>query len=392
MKELAFVAACFPEEKLNDLIRRKDVTDIAANVFGFKICRCLSTLNYRMTVINEHKTYRFPRSKKLIVRKSIETYDDIIFDSYAYLNIPFLDRASKERQIYTALKRIKPKVVVVYCMHTPYLRPVIKLKKQLGYKIVLVVPDLPEFMLHPYKFPFNLIKQRDVRTLYQLAEFVDGFIVLTKYMKDRLPIKSKKVLVIEGIADAAVKQGVNEIIKHDNYILYAGTLSKEYGLPEFIEQYLDSNIPERFYICGSGPYAEEIKTLAAKNPKIKYLGLVNRESLYALQKKACLLVNPRSRTDKYTKYSFPSKTLEYLVSGTPVMMERLDGIPDEYYKYIIEVVNSNWIDALRAFSLCDKNELYDRAESALQYIIDNKTIQPQAKRIRAFIEEVVDGK
>ena len=38
-------------------------------------------------------------------------------------------------------------------------------------------------------------------------------------------------------------------------------------------------------------------------------------------------VNPRQNNEEFTKYSFPSKTMEYLASGVPVVAYKLDGIP-----------------------------------------------------------------
>ncbi len=40
-------------------------------------------------------------------------------------------------------------------------------------------------------------------------------------------------------------------------------------------------------------------------------------------------------------YSFPSKTFEYMVSGTPFLTTRLKGIPQEYDKYIYSINDSD---------------------------------------------------
>ena len=48
-----------------------------------------------------------------------------------------------------------------------------------------------------------------------------------------------------------------------------------------------------------------------------------------------ILVNFRSPNEELTKYSFPSKILEYISSGSLVLSTRLLGIPDEYFSYIV---------------------------------------------------------
>lgn len=62
-------------------------------------------------------------------------------------------------------------------------------------------------------------------------------------------------------------------------------------------------------------------------------------------KKATLLINPRPSNEEFTKYSFPSKNLEYMASGTPLLATDLPGIPAEYkrYEYIIENENIDGI-------------------------------------------------
>ena len=45
------------------------------------------------------------------------------------------------------------------------------------------------------------------------------------------------------------------------------------------------------------------------------------------------------------QYSFPSKTMEYLASGTPSIAYKLEGIPSEYYPFII-FPESNDVESL----------------------------------------------
>jgi hypothetical protein len=387
MSNLVYIAACFPEEKLNTLIKNNDIDDIAANVFGQKICRCLASFNSSIHVINEHKNVRFPFKRKLIINKSEDVFNNIYYHSYRYLNVLYFERFSKARKIKRMINAFSPDVVVVYSMHTPYLKPVISLKKKYNYKIVVVVPDLPEYMSERKNLLARFLKKKDIIKVYSLSEKADGYIVLSKHMINKLPCDEKNTLVIEGVADD-FSLDENDNTKHEKYILYSGSVSTMYGLPEFVNNYIKADIEEELYICGSGSYVEELKRIIQDNQKIKYLGVVNRTELIELQRKASLLINPRSGMDTFTMYSFPSKTMEYLSSGTPVMMERLKGIPDEYYDYIIEVEKGEWINSLKKFSSEDKNNLYENAKRAKQFIKKNKTVEAQSNRIQQFIEEL----
>lgn len=80
-------------------------------------------------------------------------------------------------------------------------------------------------------------------------------------------------------------------------------------------------------IYGDGDYRAELVELAAKHDRIIYKGLVSRDVIVARQKQVALLINPRPSSYEYTQYSFPSKIMEYMLSGTPVLTTKLPGIP-----------------------------------------------------------------
>ena len=98
---------------------------------------------------------------------------------------------------------------------------------------------------------------------------------------------------------------------------------------------------------------------------------------------ASLLLNLRNSIDEYTKYSFPSKMIEYMLSGTPLLTTVLSGIPQEYYSFVYSVDNNDsknialFIDEI----LSDKEQLYNLGESAKKFVEENKNCFVQAKKI-----------
>ena len=103
-----------------------------------------------------------------------------------------------------------------------------------------------------------------------------------------------------------------------------------------------------------------------------------------------LLINPRSSAGEFTKYSFPSKTMEYMLSGKPVIMYKLDGIPNEYDEYLYYVegnsaedMKNSIVDLLEA----DKFDVFKRAEKSANFVLENKKPSIQAKKILDLIME-----
>lgn len=160
-------------------------------------------------------------------------------------------------------------------------------------------------------------------------------------------------MVSEGIYDeTGIKRN---IIKEENstsfVVLYSGMLYHKFGimnLVKAIHQLEDSDI--RLELYGVGDAVDDILSVADSDNRIQYKGVVDRDVVLQKQSEASLLVNPRvPDNNPFTRYSFPSKTLEYLASGTPTLLYELEGIPSEYYDYCYHLDKQHTdIDSLSA--------------------------------------------
>jgi glycosyltransferase involved in cell wall biosynthesis len=123
-------------------------------------------------------------------------------------------------------------------------------------------------------------------------------------------------------------------------ILYAGQLKAKYGLELLLQAFLrleDQSL--RLLILGKGDYEENIRQASLKDPRIVFKGYCPQGEIKKLLNAATVLINPRPTNQSFTQYSFPSKTIEYMVSGRPVISTRLPGIPDDYFPYLYVLEN-----------------------------------------------------
>lgn len=144
----------------------------------------------------------------------------------------------------------------------------------------------------------------------------------------------------------------------------------------------------RLVICGEGDAKAEVLNASKLDGRIIYKGLLPRWEILTMQQKATLLVNPRTPEGDFTKYSFPSKTMEYFASGTPVLMYKLEGIPEEYWDYCftiddlsIEGFAAKMIEILNL----SQNYLLNVGQSARNFIMKNKSEIVQGKKIVEFV-------
>jgi glycosyltransferase involved in cell wall biosynthesis len=118
------------------------------------------------------------------------------------------------------------------------------------------------------------------------------------------------------------------------------------------------------------------------------LGELPRLEVLNLQMRATVLVNPRRSDLLFTSYSFPSKTMEYLGSGTPTILNRLMGIPDEYFGYCFTPEREDE-EALRQciIKVCEMpmDELSAFGSRAREFVVKNKNPKVQAQKIYNLI-------
>ena len=238
------------------------------------------------------------------------------------------------------------------------------------------------------------------RTIYQLlADWVNNaylscfthYVFLTEQMNRIANKHCKPYIVMEGLADVGMAaKNVMEIKKQKPQVLmYAGGLHERYGLKMLTEAFTQlDNSNWNLVIYGSGPFAKDLVKYTEKNERIIYKGVASNEDVVEAELKASLLVNPRPSREEFTRYSFPSKNIEYMVSGTPLLTTPLSGMPVEYYDYVYlfaEETIEGYKATLETILNLSSVELYDKGKKARNFILTKKNNVVQAGRIIDFM-------
>lgn len=288
------------------------------------------------------------------------------------------------------------KIVSAYEMHLPYLYALRSIKKKNPeIKTILICPDLSTYMdigikKKPIKY---LLKKVESMIMKRLLSYVDGFVVFTNQMYEYFSYTKKPYVVVEGVYRN--KYDLTEIEKQP-IILHAGSLHYNTGIEELIEAFekIDNSDVELWF-CGKGEMDSYIHDKCKKNSKIKHKGFVDPKDLFEYEKQALLLVNVRDPKENYTKYSFPSKTFEYMASGTPFLTTDLEGIPEEYKQNLL-LIENNEVETiknglLRALNMT-KEENRNFGNQARNFVLEKKNKQCQSKIILDFMSALVNKK
>ena len=174
-------------------------------------------------------------------------------------------------------------------------------------------------------------------------------------------------------------------------VMYAGKLNKEFGVLALAEasSYLKGICKIEMY-GANGDCDNLLKELSNKNDNLSVNGIIPLTELLIKETEVELLVNPRPNGQYFTEYSFPSKTLEYMSSGTPVLMYKLEGIPEEYNDYLYYIDGYDPIDIANSIINVlgkGKVELYKKGVKAQTFVRNNKNAKVQTKKILEFLKK-----
>lgn len=258
-----------------------------------------------------------------------------------------------------------------------------------------LVTDIPYYMAQIHKeYKVSAIKQK-IRVC--LMNFVLNRFDMFCFLTDSMNIinkKNKPHLIVEGMVYLRKQLQISHA--SNNTVLYAGGLYEQYGIRMLIEAAKKieiNNFEIHFY--GEGPAVELIKSAEKDYPNIKYMGVLSLDEIIEVEKSAKILINPRPSKEKFTEFSFPSKTLEYLSTGRPVITTRLKGIPEDYFDYLIPI-EIETVDGIKnTIESClskPDDELDEIGFCGLKYVMKNKNNEVQAAKLWKFMMSEIKKK
>lgn len=320
--------------------------EFSANEFQGKIIEGLKKNELDYTVISAPLIGNFPnRYKKFTYKRFKEGECHYV----SFNNLWGVRNFSRAKSLKKALKpfiedKSEKKLIIIYSPHTPFLDAAVYAKKKdKNIKLCLVVPDLPQYInVNARKSVlYKIGKKYDVKKFYNLNKNIDSYVLLSESMKDVLQVGDRPYIVKEGIVseDRLRKFKNQKSQKNDNkikYLTYTGKVNFQFGIKELIDRFEsvhDENL--RLVICGDGDAASYVAKEAAKDKRIEYKGQVLPAEAQEWMEKSDMLINPRKCDCEYTKYSFPSKTIDYLLTGNPVIAYYLEGMPPIYKDFLI---------------------------------------------------------
>ena len=398
MKILMVTNSCSDKEyKLICKLRNKKIIDPQQKFFRLLIDGLGKNKSCEVEVLSALPVSSSTINKYIFKNKTEITNEGVLYNYLPFFNGKFMRYlsliVSSGYYINKWIKNNKKEdsIVIVDPLIPVIAIPTKKIAQKLGIKVAAIVTDLPTLSTSMKERKESNFKEKCLSIYQKIADkdltTYDYYITLTESINDKVNVSNRPHCIVEGFADSEDRD-VSDI--HENYIMYAGGVYEKYGVKELVNAFLALKREDvELYIFGEGSFSDELNKICENNTKIRYFGCVSVDEVVNYEKRALLLINPRPTDEEFAKYSFPSKTMEYLLSGSPVVSTKLPGIPKEYFRYMyyFDGYSSREMrEKIDEILSLPKEELFKMGKKGHNFVINYKNNQIMAKKIIDFLE------
>lgn len=362
----------------------------AAQYFYYLLATGLAEQKNVTVKVNSLLPVNSKDQKKVFWKSENNIENNIWFKSIPIINIILLRNILVNiyvffQILFTRFPKNKENIILTDFLKLTLNLSVILASKIRGVKTITVITDMPGEGVTQATF---LGRVRDKINIYLTYDF---YVCVTKQLNKQLNRKNKPAVIIESFANICLKDVPNlfENKFSERVLVYAGSLYERYGLKTLIEAFIQ--IPDadlRLYFYGIGPFKEEIDKFAKLDPRVKYKGVVNHSEMMQVLIRSTLLINPRPSHEVFTRYSYPSKNLEYMSTGTPLLTTKLQGIPADHEQYIF-VIEEESIQgvkkAIQKILKMDLNDIHAFGLRSKNFVLLKKNNIKQASKIISIL-------
>lgn len=240
-------------------------------------------------------------------------------ETVAYWNLPGLRMWSLGRSYVRgydelAARRGPPALVLSYNAY-PYNIAVGRHAQERGVPWIPIIADMPS--------PAE--RERHDRAI----EAADGRIYLSwaEYTRESAP--EPKLHMDHGVHELHFSESDTDA-DDPPVVVYTGSLGPHAGASYLVEAFRQVEASDiELWICGFGNNAD-VDRAVAEDDRIRFLGLLPEDELHEVCLRATLFVNPRPSSRAGNAGNFPSKLLDYLKYGKPIISTWTAGISPEY--------------------------------------------------------------
>lgn len=330
-------------------------------------------------------------------------YKDVLFKNKKY-NVLFRSRFPIISDLVRSINLLY-EITYWYTSNIKYKKSVVLLNSPFGVSFILVIfklflrlkifsltIDNPFISDNNFQGVLGKYAKIKFKLGHRLLHFFTGIAVLNKNVVDVLNLKIPYLISKIGYDSKEIIHFTHYHKKLDKFtIVFVGTLMKFKGTDKLITAVskMDAEAFE-LILCGNGPLKEEVEKYSKAFKSINYRGRVSDALKKNIFSKADLLINITQVEKVNEDFGFPSKLIDYVLTGKPVLTNRFPALPLEFYNFVHVIENTD-ADGIRAaienVSKKSEEELQLGCKTGYRFITENYSYTKIADELLAFINK-----
>ncbi|MDR3574710.1 MAG: glycosyltransferase [Anaerolineaceae bacterium] len=400
--KVLLVGYIFPDQ-LQEKILNQQIPPIQTHRFGLALLAALCTgFNDQVEILSTAPLLDYPQCKLLFAPRARWKIDDRInARMVSYVNIAGIKHLTRfSATLFHVIgwiikNRGYDRIIIFHGVQSSSLWAVLSVQF-LG--PCTIIPFLTDYLGIPQKWESAPLKKMRVLDLYLMKrglQKVSGVIVMASKLADELAPGLPKLVVptIQNTKLSPVPAKSRQPDDRAFTIVYTGGLSEDYGINLLLAAFEQANNMDwRLLITGWGDLEKIVSDFAANNPRAQFLGFLKPEELSNLYNCADVLVNPKLTSTSFATMSFPSKIVEYLGTGKPVISTNLPVYDDCFRKHLILTQSDSPEELIRCLNdVSSWNDLQIEAwrVKTLDFVNTELSPKKQGVRIRDFSKSLL---
>jgi glycosyltransferase involved in cell wall biosynthesis len=337
-----------PDDVANKIFSLDSGPAVQTHKFAWSLTRALASASNQVVLASSCPIQNYPLGRQVFFRSGSFESNGFQGHYLGFLNILLIKHVTRLISCFFVLpalmRRKKVDWIFIHGVHSPFLLFGL-FSRLLGKKIAVVITDPAGVLLPTDGKISRFLKKCDAAFIGMALRRTDAIVTLAPALISRFSLQQTPALVFPGILDSSfVKQvmlsNVSKSVAQKKFtIIYAGGLHQAYGVDQLIDAILEmpTDLSIQLQLFGRGDQEQRIQQLALNDPRFYYGGFVGNDILIPAMLSADLLINPRPTTADFSLNSFPSKLIEYLATGKPVLTTKISSIPEEYKPYFLYI-------------------------------------------------------
>jgi glycosyltransferase involved in cell wall biosynthesis len=266
----------------------------------------------------------------------------------------------------------------------------------------ITIPYLTDNIGIPLAWENRLIKKLrsvDVAIMKAGIKKVTGVISMTKALAHILA-PGRPSIILPAIQNISIELAPVSSQKVDENhssgrtisVVYAGGLYRDSGIDLLAESFCRAKwADKKLIIFGTGELESTIRAYSRKNSNILYMGFIDPKKMDKVYAAADILINPRRISTLISLQSFPSKLVEYVCTGKPVISTNMPALNDDFKKHLMIAYADEPEEIIRCIeevSSWDSNKRDQWRMQVIEYVKKELAPEVQGTRIREFVQRL----